>query len=114
MKYSTAEHFGRYLYRHLRFQYPTYMFDTANFEIDEDGVPYWVCPRIVKRIGLFGGTDIQGAVLVNALTGESVYYEEVPSWVDPRVRRASHHSAVRLSRHVYQRLAELYLSASAA
>jgi hypothetical protein len=82
MKYSTAEHFGRYLYRHLRFQYPTYMFDTANFEIDEDGVPYWVCPRIVKRIGLFGGTDIQGAVLVNALTGESIYYEEVPSWVD--------------------------------
>ena len=37
---------------------------------------------MVKTIGLFGGTDIQGAVLVNAVTGESQYYEEVPSWVD--------------------------------
>jgi hypothetical protein len=23
-------------------------------------IPYWVCPRIVKTIGLFGGTDIRG------------------------------------------------------
>ena len=34
------------------------------------------------KIGLFGGADIQGAVLVNAVTGESQYYEEVPNWVD--------------------------------
>lgn len=82
MKYTTAEHFSRYLYRHLRFNYPTYMFDSANFEIDESGTPYWVCPRIVKRVGLFGGTDIRGAVLVNAVTGECQYYEDVPEWVD--------------------------------
>lgn len=82
MRYTTAEHFSRNLYRHLRFQYPTYMFDEATFEIDEAGTPYWVCPRIVKRIGLFSGTDIRGAVLVNAISGESEYYEEVPSWVD--------------------------------
>ena len=82
MKYTTAEHFGRNLYRHLRFHYPTMMFDEPVFEIDEAGTPYWVCSRIVKTIGLFGGTDIQGAVLVNAITGESTYYEEVPSWVD--------------------------------
>ena len=82
MKYTTAEHFGRNLYRHLRFNYPTMMFEEPVFEIDEDGIPYWVCSRIVKTIGLFGGTDIQGAVLVNAITGESTYYKEVPSWVD--------------------------------
>ena len=82
MKYTTAEHFGRNLYRHLRFHYPTMMFDEPVFEIDESGTPYWVCSRIVKTIGLFGGTDIQGAVLVNAITGESTYYEEVPGWVD--------------------------------
>ena len=82
IKYTTAEHFGRNLYRHLRFQYPTFMFAEPVMEIDEEGVPYWVCPRIVKTIGLFGGTDIQGGVLVNAITGESQYYEEVPSWVD--------------------------------
>ena len=82
MKYTTAEHFSRNLYRHLRFQYPTYIFNEPTFEIDEEGTPYWVCPRIVKRIGLFGGTDIQGAVLVNAITGESQYYTDIPTWVD--------------------------------
>ena len=84
MKYTTAEHFGRYLMRHLRFHYPTYMFADPVFEINEDGHPYWVCPRMVKTIGLFGGTDIQGAVLVDAVTGESAYYDyaDVPSWVD--------------------------------
>ncbi len=82
MKYTTAEHFSRNLSRHLRFRYPTMMFDEPVFEIDEEGTPYWVCSRVVKTIGLFGGTDIRGAVLVNAVTGESSYYEEVPSWVD--------------------------------
>lgn len=82
MKYTIAEHFNRNLYRHIRFQYPTFMFDEPVFEIDEEGTPYWVCSRIVKTIGLFGGRDVNGAVLVNAITGESQYYEEVPSWVD--------------------------------
>ena len=82
MKYTPAEHFGRNLYRHLRFHYPTMMFAEPVFEIDEEGTPYWVCSRIVKTIGLFGGTDVKGAVLVNAVTGESTYYEEVPNWVD--------------------------------
>ena len=84
IRYTTAEHFGRNLYRHLRFNYPTYMFDAPAFEIDETGHPYWVCPRMDKTIGLFGGTDIIGAVLVDAVTGESVYYDvaDVPTWVD--------------------------------
>lgn len=82
VKYTTAEHFGRNLYRHLRFQYPTMMFDDPVFEIDDDGTPWWVCSRRVKTIGLFGGVDVKGAVLVNAITGESQYYEEVPAWVD--------------------------------
>ena len=84
IRYTTAEHFGRNLYRHLRFQYPTYMFDTPAFEIDETGHPFWVCPRIDRTIGLFGGTDITGAVLVDAVTGESIYYDvaDVPEWVD--------------------------------
>lgn len=82
IKYSPFEHFGRNLYRHIRFNYPTFMFAEPKFEIDEDKTPYWVCPRVVKRIGLFGGTDIQGAVLVNAITGETKYYEEAPQWID--------------------------------
>ena len=82
MHYTTAEHFSRNLYRHLRFQYPTFIFDEPTFEIDDEGTPYWVCSRVVKRIGLFGGTDIQGAVLVNAINGESQYYTDIPTWVD--------------------------------
>ena len=84
MKYTTYDHFGRNLYRHLRFQYPTWMFDTPNFEIDEEGNPWWICPRIVKTIGLFGGTDVNGAVLVDAITGDSNYYApaDIPDWVD--------------------------------
>ena len=82
MKYTTAEHFSHNLYRHLRFAYPTYMFEEPVFEIDEDGTPYWVCAKKEKTIGLFGGTDNHGAVLVNAITGESEYYEEPPAWVD--------------------------------
>ena len=82
MKYTETELFSRNLYRHIRFQYPTYMFAGATFEIDETGTPYWVCPRVVKRIGLFGGEDIRGAVLVNAVTGESEYFPNVPEWVD--------------------------------
>lgn len=82
IKYTTVEHFGRNLYRHLRFHYPTYMFEDPVMEIDEEGTPYWICPRIVKTIGLFGGVDVKGAVMVNAITGDCEYYEEVPSWVD--------------------------------
>lgn len=84
IRYTTAEHFGRNLQRFLRFHYPTYMFDQPAFEIDEDGNPFWVCPRVRKTIGLFGGTDIDGAVLVNAVTGQHHYYDagDVPDWVD--------------------------------
>ncbi len=84
IRYTTAEHFGRNLNRYLRFNYPTYLFDNPAFEIDEDGNPYWVCPRISRKIGLFGGTDIIGTVLVDAVSGECSYYDvkDVPQWVD--------------------------------
>ena len=84
MKYSFSEPLNRNIMRHLRFQYPTFMFDTPQFEIDEEGQPWWIAPRVVKTIGLFGGTDIDGAVLCSAITGESQYYakDDVPTWVD--------------------------------
>ena len=84
MHYSFSEPLNRNIYRHLRFQYPTYLFGTPQFEINEEGHPYWIAPRIVKTIGLFGGEDIKGAVLMDAVTGESQYYDvaDVPTWVD--------------------------------
>ena len=76
IKYSPAEHFNKLLKRHLRFQYPTFMFADATFEIDDEGNPYWICARLDKTIGLFGGTDVIGAVVVKADSenGESAYY----------------------------------------
>lgn len=84
MKYSPSEYFNRNILRHLRFHYPTLMFDDVNFEIDEEGTPYYVASVLTKRIMLFGGDDIKGAVLVNAVTGECQYYDsgDVPQWVD--------------------------------
>ena len=85
IKYSKSEYFNRYLYRHLRFRYPTYIFDDQIFfEIDEEGTPYWVCPVKKFNIGLFGGQTIGNVVLCNAVTGECVDYavEDVPQWVD--------------------------------
>lgn len=70
MKYSPAEYLNRYLLRHLRFKYPTYLFGNPSFEIDENGYPYWVVPILDKTIGLFSGTDVTGAVIVDSITGE--------------------------------------------
>lgn len=84
MHYSTAEHFNNYLYRHVRFQFPTKIFDEAAFEIDDSGHPYWIVPTVNYRIMLFGGKDYDGAILVDAVTGESTFYPlaEVPQWCD--------------------------------
>ena len=84
IKYSTAEYFNRNIYRHLRFKYPTYIFNDLSFEIDEEGTPYWVCPVKKFNIGLFGGETIGRVVLCNAITGETIDYkiEDVPSWID--------------------------------
>lgn len=89
IRYATTEHFGKYLMRHVRFSYPTYIFDTPRFEINEEGRPFWLCSVLDKTIGLFGGTDVKGVVIVDAITGEMNEYtvEEVKNskelqWID--------------------------------
>jgi len=84
IRYSPSEYFFRDLDRHLRFQFPTKIFSDVNFEIDEDGDPWWVATVITKKVGLFGGADVVGAVLMDAQTGDCTYYDvaDVPGWVD--------------------------------
>ncbi len=84
IKYSDSEPFFRNTQRALRFKYPTKIFDEVSFEIDENGTPYWIAPTISYRIGIWSGRDINGAVLMNAITGESQWYslKDIPSWVD--------------------------------
>jgi len=84
IKYSTAEYFNRNIYRHLRFNYPTYIFNELSFEVDEEGTPFWVCPVKKFNIGLFGGETVGRVVLCNAITGETIDYaiKDVPQWID--------------------------------
>ena len=84
MKYTTSDHFNRNIYRHLRFRYPTYIFNDLSFEVDEEGTPYWICPVKKYNIGLFGGVTIGRVVLCNAITGETEDYaiEDAPQWID--------------------------------
>ncbi len=84
IKYSPAEYFNRNIYRHLRFNYPTFIFDQLSFELDEEGTPYWICPVKKFNVGLFGGQTIGKVVICNAITGETVCYdiEDAPEWID--------------------------------
>lgn len=84
IKYSQSELFMRNINRYLRFKYPTKIFDSVTFEIDENGTPFWVASVVSYKIALWSGRDVGGAVLVNAITGESNYYDlkDIPTWVD--------------------------------
>lgn len=84
IKYTTSEHFNRNIYRHLRFAHPTYIYGELSFEIDEEGVPYWIAPVKKFNIGLFGGETVGKVVICNAINGEMTTYdiEDVPQWID--------------------------------
>ncbi len=79
IKYSPTEYLQKRLDRIIRFEYPTAIFGNISFEIDDNGTPFWICEVIEKKIGLIGGDDVKAIVMVDAVTGESVYYtiEEV-------------------------------------
>ena len=61
-----------------------------SFEIDDTGHPYWVVEHIEKKVGLLGGDDVKGIIIVDASDkeGKSVYYKasdldkEEISWID--------------------------------
>ncbi len=84
MRYSPYECFGRDMTRKMRFAHPTKMFQEAFFEIDETGHPYFGMSYYDYTIGLFGGKDIQGLLLMDAVTGEVTDYpvNAIPTWVD--------------------------------
>ncbi len=83
MKYMPSAYFGKDLYRHLRFKYPTLIFGSENFEIDNEGNPYFIIPYLkFTAIGL--KREVKGVVILDPITGESKKYDvsDVPSWVD--------------------------------
>ena len=83
MKYMPSAYFNEKLQRHLRFQYPTFIFGPESFEIDEDGKPFWVVP-VLKYKGLQLMEDVKGVVILDPISGSSIYHsvEETPAWID--------------------------------
>ncbi len=84
MQYGESAYFDKDLRRHLRFRYRTAMFGNSYFEVDDNGTPYYITSVLKKEVFLFGGTTVKGAVILNAITGETQYYDvsEIPNWVD--------------------------------
>ncbi|MBQ8005044.1 MAG: hypothetical protein IJ303_01875, partial [Clostridia bacterium] len=56
--YTDSGYFGDDLMRKLRFSYPTKIFGTLSFELDENGNPYYIVSCLSPRIGLFGAQDV--------------------------------------------------------
>ena len=84
IKYQPEGYFNDFLERHLYLNgfYNVGLTDYS-FEIDDDGVPYWVVTKYKKTIG-FSGENATGVVLVNTETGKCDEYsiENTPGWVD--------------------------------
>ena len=83
MKYMPSAYFFKNLYRHVRFKYPTTIFGTESFEIDNEGKPYWVI-QTIKYTGVNTKKEVSGIVLVDAVTGKTKKYKvkDVPKWID--------------------------------
>ena len=84
MKYVPSAHFQKNIERHIRFRYPTAMFDNLHFEIDEEGNPWYVASVYTHKIGLFGGKQVKGIILADPVSGKTNYYPtaDIPTWVD--------------------------------
>lgn len=83
MRYMPSALFNERLERKLRFLYPTEIFDEINFEVDNEGKPYWIVPT-VKYKGISVRKEINGVIIFDPITGKSNKYsvDKVPSWVD--------------------------------
>lgn len=84
IKYVESGYFGDDLYRKLRFEYPTKMFDFISYEIDEQGNPYYIVSCVKPQIFPFGAKDVEEIIIFDPCTGESEIrpIEDVPSWID--------------------------------
>ncbi len=78
--------FGEYdLERHLRMQFPGYIFhDDHIMEIDEEGGAYFITGVLHPTEGPFGVKVIESFILTNAETGDSEEYsvDNAPDWID--------------------------------
>lgn len=84
IKYQFGAYFNDDLLRKARFSGS--LFDGLmdySFEIDEDGVPYYIVTTYVNKLGL-SLKEATGAIIINATTGMTSKYNinDIPEWVD--------------------------------
>lgn len=84
VKYTDSAYFDEDLMRVLRFSYPTKIFGTAMFEIDEKGNPYYIVSCMSPKVGIFGAMDVSEVIIFNPCdkTSEIHAVDATPAWVD--------------------------------
>lgn len=84
MMYADSGFFGDDLTRKLRFDYPTKIFDSISFEIDESGNPYYIVSCSRPQVALFGASDIEEVIIFDPTDGSSelMPVEDAPAWID--------------------------------
>lgn len=84
MYYVESAFFGDDLMRKLRFSYPTKIFDSVSFEVDDEGNPFYIVSCVTPQVMLFGASDVTEIIIFNPCTGEGelMPVENAPSWID--------------------------------
>ncbi len=84
MYYVDSAYFDQDLMRKLRFSYPTKIFNSISFEVDDQGNPYYIVACSRPQVMLFGASDIEEVIIFDPCTGDSNIYpiEKSPSWID--------------------------------
>ncbi|MGY4075933.1 hypothetical protein ACW5ZI_03495 [Streptococcus pneumoniae] len=74
---------GNDVKRHLRLKYPTKIFKTPSFEVDDEGNPFYVATVYQKQFGLAVPRPAS-VIILDATNGETKEYSlsDVPEWVD--------------------------------
>lgn len=84
IKYQNAAYFQSDIHRHLYTNgYATMGLTDYSFEIDDNGIPFWIVTKFDKKIG-FSGDNATGVIALNAQTGEIKNYSiaNAPKWID--------------------------------
>ena len=84
IKYTPSAYFGEDLERKLRFSYPTKIFDSISFEVDDEGNPFYIVSCAKPQVMLFGAMDVTEVIIFNPSNGESEIYDvkDAPAWID--------------------------------
>lgn len=87
MVYTPSSYFNKKLERHIRMQYPEYIFNgDVQLEIDDEGKPYYI-RTYGEFISARNGFDVKGIVVVDPKNGKTKAYKlaDVPEFIDGAV-----------------------------